>query len=98
MNKEEVIATLKENRDSLDDFHVKAIYLFGSVIRGEEKNTSDIDLLVEFQPEARIGLFEFSRLQRMLSELLGCEIDLVTSEALHKSMRGQILKEAVRAA
>jgi uncharacterized protein len=98
MKKEQVMAILKENRDRLDDFHVTAIYLFGSVLRGEEKKTSDIDLLVEFDPDARIGLFQFSRLQRMLSELLGCKVDLVTPEALHKTMRGQVLKEAVRAA
>lgn len=98
MNKEQVIAILSKNIDNLRGFHVKALYLFGSVVRGDEKKTSDIDLLVEFEPDARIGLFEFSRLQRMLSELLGCEVDLSTPEALHKSLKGQIMEEAVRAA
>ncbi len=98
MNKEEVIATLRENSTILHDFHVKALYLFGSIVHGKERQTSDVDLLVEFEQDARIGLFEFSRLQRTLSGMLGCRVDLVTPEALHKSMKGRIMGEAVRAA
>ncbi len=97
MKKEQITALLTKNRDSLNDFHVKTIYLFGSVVRGEEKELSDIDLLVEFDPGAHIGLFEFARLQRMLSVMLGCRVDLVTPEALHKSIRGRILEEAIHA-
>ncbi len=98
MNKEQVIALLKKNINSLRDFHVKALYLFGSVVRGDEKQTSDIDILVEFEHDAHIGLFEFSRLQRTLSGILGCEVDLATPEALHKEMKERIMEEAVRAA
>ncbi len=98
MNKEQVIALLKKNINSLRDFHVKALYLFGSVVRGDEKQTSDIDILVEFEHDAHIGLFEFSRLQRTLSGILGCKVDLATPEALHKDMKGRIMEEAVRAA
>ena len=65
MNKEQVIAILSKNTDDLRGFHVKALYLFGSVVRGDAKKASDVDLLVEFEPDARVGLFEFSRLQRM---------------------------------
>ena len=98
MNKKQVIAILSKNSDSLRGFHVKALYLFGSVVRGAEKETSDVDLLVEFDPDAQIGLFEFSRLQRMLSGMLGCEVDLATPDALHKALKRRIMEEAVRAA
>ncbi len=98
MNKEQIITILKKNGDSLRGFHVKALYLFGSVVRGDEKQTSDVDLLVEFETDAQIGLFEFSRLQRMLSKMLGCEVDLATPDALHKALKGQIMEEAVLAA
>jgi len=97
MKKEQITALLTKNRESLRDFHVKAVYLFGSVVRGEENEASDVDLLVEFDPGTHIGLFEFARLQRMLSGMLGCEVDLVTPEALHKAMKGRILEEAVHA-
>ena len=76
MNKEQVMTILSKNSDNLRAFNVKALYLFGSVVRSDEGQMSDVDILVEFEPDARIGLFEFSRLQRMLSGLLGCEVDL----------------------
>ncbi|SRR4030042_3118770 len=97
MKKEQITALLKKNRASLKDFHVKTIYLFGSVVRGEEKELSDVDLLVEFEPSAHIGLFEFARLQRVLSGMLGCKVDLVTPETLHKAIKSRILEEAVYA-
>ncbi len=98
MSKEQIISKLRANANSLREFHVKALYLFGSVVRGEEKQTSDIDLLVEFEDDAHIGLFEFSRLQRVLSAMLDCKVDLATPDALHKALRGRIMEEAVRAA
>jgi hypothetical protein len=98
MNKEQVISILGSNRSKMRPFHVKDLYLFGSVARGEETTSSDIDILVEFEPDTHIGLFGFARLQRMLSELLGCEVDLATPEALHGSLKSRILKEATRAA
>lgn len=98
MKKEDVTDILKNNSDKIRAYHVNAIYLFGSVVRGESTDKSDVDILVEFDSDARIGLFEFSRLQRMLSELLGCQVDLATTDALHKSLRKQIMKEAIRAA
>jgi predicted nucleotidyltransferase len=53
---------------------------------------------VEFKPSSHIGLFEFSRLRRELSQILKCDVDLATPEALHKSLKDQIMKEAIRAA
>ncbi len=98
MNAQEAQTILGKNRLRLADYHVKALYLFGSVARGDAGPESDLDILVEFEPTAHIGLFEFSRLQRMLSEIMGRSVDLATPDALHKALRDQILSEAVRAA
>jgi uncharacterized protein len=98
MNAQEARTILERNRLRLADYHVKALYLFGSVVRGETGPESDLDILVEFEPNAHIGLFEFSRLQRTLSEILGRSVDLATPDSLHKALRDQILNEAVRAA
>ena len=59
MNKEQIMSKLRANSQSLQEFHAKSLYLFGSVVRGDEKQTSDVDLLVEFEDDAHIGLFEF---------------------------------------
>jgi predicted nucleotidyltransferase len=94
----EAIDLLQENRDVLSGYHVKALYLFGSVVRGEDEPGSDVDILVEFEPEARVGLFGLARLQRRLTQILGRPVDLVTREGLHRRMRDRILRESVRAA
>jgi predicted nucleotidyltransferase len=91
-------AILQENRAILEDHHVKALYLFGSVLHGEDKPGSDVDILVEFQPEASVGLFGLARLQRRLSEILGRSVDLTTPNSLHSALKERIIKEAVRAA
>jgi hypothetical protein len=82
----------------LSDFQVGSLFLFGSVVRGEAGPGSDIDILVEFNNDARVGLFQFARLQAFLSEILGSRVDLVTSDALHPMLKDKIMREIVRAA
>ena len=82
----------------LQQFAVRQLRLFGSTLRGEAGDASDIDLLVDYDPAARVGLFAFVRLQRRLSELLGRRVDLATPDALHPALRDGILREAVRVA
>ena len=97
MTAQETIARLSSEKQIFQQFSVKALYLFGSVVRGEDRPGSDIDVLVEFEPDARVGLFTFARLQRRLSEILGRPVDLVTPDALHKALKDRILEEAVHA-
>jgi predicted nucleotidyltransferase len=97
VNKSEVIKKLASFEDELKKFSVKDLYLFGSYAREEAGEQSDLDILVEFEAGAQIGLFEFARLRRQLSELLGREVDLVTPDAIRPEMKDQILREAVHA-
>ncbi len=78
-------------------FGVKALFVFGSVARGEGTKESDIDILVEFSSED-IGLFEFVRLKGYLEKLVGVRVDLVTADALTASMRNRIDKDLLRVA
>lgn len=97
MDKEEVIQILRANRPALARFHVRSLSVFGSVARGEGRPDSDIDILVEFEPGARVGLFSFARLQRYLEERLGKKVDLATPKSLHTALKKDILEEAVHA-
>jgi predicted nucleotidyltransferase len=65
--------------------------LFGSVLRDDFKAESDIDVLVMFEPEAQIGFFEFARINRELSELLGREVDLHTPNSISDYFREHVL-------
>lgn len=98
MKREEALQRIRAGQSKLVAFPIKHLAVFGSVARNEAREGSDVDILVEFEPEARVGLFEFARLRRTLGELLGCEVDLATPEALRQEMRAQILQEAVYAA
>lgn len=98
MTRQEAVEILSRNKTLLSDFHVNALYLFGSVVRDEAGPESDIDILVEFNQDARVGLFELARLRTFLSEILGCNVDLVTPDALHPLLKDGIMGEAVRAA
>lgn len=96
--REEILSLLKEAKPELEQtFGVRKLALFGSASRNETRPGSDVDLLVEFAPEARIGLFEFARLRRFLARLLGCEVDLATPDALHRELKDLILGEAIYA-
>lgn len=98
MNKNRTLELIARNKELLEPFQLKTVYLFGSVVRNEAVPGSDIDILVEFKPEAQIGLFGMVRLQRLLSEILESPVDLTTPDSLHKAMKENILREAVRAA
>lgn len=56
--------------------------LFGSRVRGDFTDKSDFDILVQFQPDSGISLFEFSRMQIDLEDVLGKKVDLVPKEGL----------------
>ena len=78
MLRDDVLAKIASQRESLDRFHVKSLSVFGSVARGEARAESDVDLLVEFEPmepyarvEAYFGLLD------ELRQLLNRDIDLV---------------------
>ncbi len=72
-------------------YGVKRIGVFGSYSRGEQKEDSDVDILVEF--EKPVGLIDFVRLQEYLESLLGVKVDLVTKGALKKRIKERILQE-----
>ncbi|MBS3809756.1 MAG: nucleotidyltransferase family protein [Desulfobacterales bacterium] len=98
MKREQILNVLAKSNDIKSRYSVKNFYIFGSVARGEDGEGSDVDLLVEYETGARVGMFQFVRLRRELSERLACEVDLATRESLHKGLRDDILKEAVHAA
>jgi uncharacterized protein len=73
---------------------IKRISLFGSVIRDDFTPESDIDVLVEFQPSAKVSLMTFAQMQNELTAILGRKVDLLTPEALSQHFRDNILATA----
>ena len=91
---EEIQEILRQKKPILRErFKVKEIGIFGSFVRGEEKDTSDLDILVEL--ERPVGLIKFVGLQNYLSNELGEKVDLVTKSALKPRIKKNILSEVV---
>ncbi|EHP85313.1 nucleotidyltransferase family protein [Methanotorris formicicus] len=67
--------------------------VFGSYVRGEQKETSDVDILVEFYELP--SLLEFVNLENYLSDLLGIKVDLVLRDDIRKELKPIIMKEAI---
>ena len=92
MNLDEIIKVLKEHKPLLEHkYHVSTLGIFGSYVRNEQAEDSDLDVLVDFA--APIGLFEFIDLEEELSELLCARVDLVSRNALKPYIGRRILSE-----
>jgi uncharacterized protein len=75
-------------------YHVRELALFGSVLRDDFRPDSDIDVLVEFEPGAPIGLLEYIRLQGELATLFARDVDLVEKVGLKRFVRDNVLQSA----
>ncbi len=88
----EVKEIISKHKEELKEkYGVKEIGIFGSLVRGELKEESDIDILVEF--EKPIGLFKFLELEEYLSNLLGKKVDLVSKKPLNHILGNTFLKK-----
>ena len=95
-NLERIISILKEHKAELKEtYRVKEIGIFGSYVRGEYKEKSDLDILVEFDEDAKIGLLRFVNLENYLSDLIGFKVDLVEKSALKPRIGENILREVI---
>ncbi len=72
-------------------YHVRELALFGSALREDFRPNSDIDLLVDFEPDAEIGFWDLGGLQIELEQLVGRPVDLVPKHGRKPSMREQVL-------
>ncbi|MBM4307210.1 MAG: nucleotidyltransferase family protein [Deltaproteobacteria bacterium] len=85
---------LKANKEDLyQKYSVIEIGVFGSIVRGEEKKRSDIDILVDFEKVP--DLLKFINLERYLSRLLKKKVDLVSKKAIRPELKNTILGEVV---
>ena len=75
-------------------YQVRELALFGSMLRQEHRPESDVDLLVSFQPSARVTFLTLARMQRELEALLGRPVDLVPKDGLKPVIRAHILATA----
>jgi len=90
--------SLKIPRDVIAVFceqnHIRKLALFGSALREDFRPDSDVDLLVEFEPNARVGLIRLAGMELDLGELLGRKVDLRTPKDLSRHFRDEVVQQA----
>lgn len=90
-----VLATLRTHERELRRLGVSHAAVFGSVARGEAGADSDIDVLVELDPDQQLGIFEYARLKIYINEILNGVSDVVNRRTIKPLLRDSILRDAV---
>ncbi len=85
-----ILTKLEENKATIKKYGVKKIGLFGSYIRKEQKPTSDIDILVEFE-KGKVTFDNYMDLKFFLEDLFECKVDLVMKEAIKPDLKPYII-------
>ena len=94
---QQVLSVLHAHEAELRRRGVCHAAVFGSVARGDASAGSDIDVLVELDPQQPIGLFEYARIKLYIAELLGTSADVVNRKTLKPLLREAILRDTTHA-
>jgi len=97
MNRAEALAILKQHRDELRRRGVARAALFGSVVRDEANAESDVDVLLDIDPAANLGVFEYVAVIRYLSEIFPVPVDVANRATLKPHVRPSAERDAVYA-
>lgn len=97
MTLDRALEILRADKDGLRARGVLHAAVFGSLARGEVRDDSDVDVLVEIDPEKRVGVFAYAGNELDLSRLMGRKVDLASPRALKPYARSDILREKVDA-
>lgn len=73
---------------------IKKVSVFGSYLHGDSKDSSDVDVLIEFNPAAKVGFFRLIEIQREIEKSVGKKVDLLTPESLSKYFKEEVMAEA----
>ena len=93
MVKNDIIDELKKHEPELRQKGVNHVALFGSYARGQQRPFSDIDILIELNPNDEIDIFSYVALKEQIANFFGCPVDFVHKAALKKEVRGYVEKE-----
>lgn len=97
MDREHVIATLRQHEAELKAEGIVRLSLFGSVARNESTPQSDVDLMAEFDSRRDFSLLDRARLEKRLADMLGAKVDLAPARMLKDGIRERAVREAVLA-
>ena len=97
MDRDEIIARLRQNEAALRARGVRHAALFGSRARGEERPDSDVDIMIEVGPELRLGVYEYLALKDYMAGLFEGPVDVVRRERLKAYVGPAVSADAIYA-
>jgi len=97
MNAEAALDTLRRSESALRARGVTHAALFGSVARAQNRSDSDIDILVEFDPAARVTVFDYVGVKEYIASLFGQPVDVIDRDALKPRLRESSARDALYA-
>jgi hypothetical protein len=96
MRRDEVIRRLREHEGGTRALGVMHLHLYGSHARDEAGPDSDVDVLIERNPDSRFGFSEYTGLIHLLEDLFGTDVDVSTRGSLHPVMKSEIEASALQ--
>ena len=95
MTRDQIIARLKQNEAALRARGVAHAGLFGSHARGDARPDSDTDIMVEFDPKARVTTFDYAGLKDFIAQLLDGPVDVVNRDSLKPYLREAVISRTI---
>ena len=95
MKRAEAISILKEHEAEFHQLGVVNLYLFGSTVRDDADENSDVDLFFDYEC-GQFGLFELMDLKERAADILKHKVDIMTRDSLHRTLRRQIEASALQ--
>lgn len=92
----QTIEKLREYADAIKAKGATSLYLFGSTVRNEAHEKSDLDLFIDYDPASKFNLLDLVDIKLLLETELGIEVDVTTRGSLHPMLKDDIEKSAVR--
>ena len=96
MTLDELRRRIEPERDALRERGVAALYVFGSVARDEAGPDSDVDVLIDVEPDRGFNIIHLASVYNRLTAVLGTEVDIVTLRSLTSPFRERVMQDAVR--
>ncbi|HEY7242331.1 MAG TPA: nucleotidyltransferase domain-containing protein [Xanthobacteraceae bacterium] len=97
MNAQAAIATLRQYEHALRARGIGHAAVFGSTARGENRSESDLDIVIDIDPELRMTVFDYVGLKEYIAGLFDGPVDVVSRQGLKRYIRSAVMADAIRA-